>query len=359
MVVVTHFPSPYQVELFDEIERQQPGRLEVMYLHRQSALRRWSQSSMHHRSRFLDLRWENLPEASEICAKAGVVIFNFYDDPRAVWLLKQRAQTHKPWCFWGERPGYINLRLGRLRRLWMLGALHRCRAPIWGIGRMAVNGYREEFGAHRPYVNLPYFSNLDRFREIGRQRMDAGAQGKERVILYSGALIHRKGVDMLARSFNRVAAEVPQGRLLVMGAGKWESAMRRKLTGCQDRVEFVGFRDWDSLPQVYARADVLCVPSRHDGWGLVVPEGLAAALPVISTTTTGAAMEFVETGVNGWLLSPGDEAGLHLAMREALTLPAGQLAAMSSAAMASVQNHRLAMGAARFLAAAEEAVVDW
>jgi len=359
MVVVTHFPSPYQVELFDEIERQQPGRLEVMYLHRQSALRQWTQGALQHRSCFLDLKWGNLRAASEVCANAGVVIFNFYDDPRAVWLLKQRAETRKPWCFWGERPGYINLRLGRLRRLWMLAALHRCRAPIWGIGRMAVNGYREEFGAHRSYINLPYFSNLDRFRDIGQRRMEAHKQGKERVILYSGALIHRKGVDMVAQSFNRVAAEVPHGRLLVMGTGKWEGVMRRKLTGCEDRVEFTGFRDWTELPDVYARADVLCVPSRHDGWGLVVPEGLAAALPVISTTTTGAAIEFVETGANGWLLPPGDESALYHAMKDALTLPAEQLAAMSAAAMSSVQNHRLEIGAARFLAAAGEAVQDW
>ena len=42
-----------------------------------------------------------------------------------------------------------------------------------------------------------------------------------------------------------------------------------------DRVQFTGFRDWEDLPAEYGKADVLCVPSLHDGWGLVVPEGLA------------------------------------------------------------------------------------
>ncbi len=69
-----------------------------------------------------------------------------------------------------------------------------------------------------------------------------------------------------------------------------------------ERVEFAGFKDWNELPGEYASADVLCVPSRYDGWGLVVPEGLASGLPVIATDRMGAALEFVETGRNGWLI---------------------------------------------------------
>jgi glycosyltransferase involved in cell wall biosynthesis len=38
-----------------------------------------------------------------------------------------------------------------------------------------------------------------------------------------------------------------------------------------------------------------------------VPEGLAAGLPVIGTHQTGAAVEFIRPGRNGWLIPENDE----------------------------------------------------
>lgn len=359
IVVLTHFPSPYQVELFDEINRQAPGRIEVIYLHQKNAHRQWSPSDLRHSGRWMCEEGAGEASVEELCRQARLVVFNFYDDLRAVKLLKARAETGKAWCFWGERPGYLSPLLGRLRRLWTLAALHRSRAPVWGIGKMAVKAYREEYGAHRDYVNLPYFSNLERFAAAGSERGKRSEVTAERTILYSGSLIVRKGVDLVAEAFAKVARQVPEGRLLVMGAGKLERKMRRTLAGCQERVEFLGFHDWRSLPAIYGRADVLCVPSRHDGWGLVVPEGLAAGLPVISTTATGAAVEFIQNRANGWLIAPASPAALQQAIKEALTIPASSLAAMSAAARATVEAHQLEAGARRFLAAAEQAVLNW
>ena len=51
-----------------------------------------------------------------------------------------------------------------------------------------------------------------------------------------------------------------------------------------------------------AKVAVLCVPSRYDGWGLVVPEGLASGLPTIATGRTGAALDLITTGANGWVV---------------------------------------------------------
>ena len=117
------------------------------------------------------------------------------------------------------------------------------------------------------YLNLPYYSNLTRF-EASRPAFTNDPV----TFLYSGSLSHRKGVDLLARAFLRLAAAHPHVRLKLMGEGRMEPRLRRELASC-DRVEWVGFKDWDELPAVYASAQFLCVPSRHDGWGLVVPEG--------------------------------------------------------------------------------------
>lgn len=357
IVVITHFPSPYQIELFNEIERQAPGRLEVFYLHRKDQDRVWKDMPFGHQAKFLENDLGTLQMARQRCKIARFVVFNFYADSIVKSLLQDRVSSGLPWCFWGERPGFIHTLLGRLRRLWLLRALHRCRAAIWGIGSMAVEGYREEFGAHRQYVNLPYFSELERFHRSVRKY--EGRFKAERVILYSGSLITRKGVDLIAQAFARLAREGLPVRLKIMGKGNLEESLRRRLEECMDKVEFIGFCNWEALPAVYAEADILCVPSRYDGWGLVVPEGLAAGLPTISSTQTGAAVEFIETGSNGWLVPPGDENALYLTMRNAVTLEPDRLQAMSQAAVLSVRDHTLQAGASRFLNAVNESVEMW
>ena len=355
VVVVTDFTSPYQIELFNAVEELAPGKLDVIYLHQHSKGREWSLKNVEHRAVILDQSSDGMIKARALVDAAELVVFNFYDNRHAMELIRRRAALDKPWCFWGERPGYYHRQLGRLRRVWVLRPLHERRAAIWGIGRMAANAYREEFGAFRDYVNLPYFSDLERFQVIPPRV----ASRQEFTFLYSGALIRRKGVDLVARAFARLAAEHPQARLRVMGDGNLAAKMRREVRHCAARVEFTGFKDWSDLPDEYARANILCVPSRYDGWGLVVPEGLAAGLPVISTTQTGAAVEFLRNGENGWLVAANDEDAIYRAMLEAVSLEAPQLVAMSAAARATVAEHSLINGARRFIQAADNAASDW
>jgi glycosyltransferase involved in cell wall biosynthesis len=163
-------------------------------------------------------------------------------------------------------------------------------------------------------------------------------------------------VDLVARAFVRLAAEVPNVRLKIVGDGELRQNLMRTLRPVMARVEFAGFKDWDELPELYASADVLCVPSRYDGWGLVVPEGLAAGLPVIATDRMGAALEFIQTGVNGWLIPAGDETAILQAMREATLLTNAELAERSSCARETVREHTLQHGSARFMQFARETI---
>lgn len=354
-MVVTDYTSPYQIELFNAVEELAPGRLHVVYLHQHSKGREWSLRNVNHQAVMLEESADAMVQARALADSADLVVFNFYDNPQAMELIRRRAALDKAWCFWGERPGYYHRQLGRLRRIWMLRPLHERRAAIWGIGRMAANAYREEFGAFRDYVNLPYFSDLARFQVIPLRE----TRRQEFTFLYSGALIRRKGVDLVARAFARLAADHPHARLRVMGGGHLAGAMQRSMRQCAAQVEFTGFKDWCDLPDEYARADVLCVPSRYDGWGLVVPEGLAAGLPVISTNQTGAAVEFLRTGENGWLVAANDEDAIYGAMLEAVSMDATRLASMSAAARTTVAAHSLVNGARRFIRAAANAASDW
>ncbi len=343
--VLTDSPSPYQVELFNEIERQGNCELKVGYLRARDPLRHWKRSEIRHVSMDISI------EARKAAREADLVVFNYYQHPHATELIGERATRGGPWCFWGERPGFRQPAwAGRLLRKWKLSKLHDSSVPIWGIGKFAVDEYRREFGARRSYFNLPYFSDLKRF-EIAKPRDDA-----ERVFLFSGSLIRRKGVDLVASAFLKLAEEAPSVRLKIVGDGELRQSLEHTLRQVSERVEFAGFRDWDELPQLYSSADVLCVPSRYDGWGLVVPEGLAAGLPVIATDRMGAALEFIKTGVNGWLIPAGDEAAILRAMREAASLTNAEFADRSNCARETVTEHTLQHGSARFIQFARETI---
>jgi len=341
--VLTDCPSPYQVELFNEIEAQGECSLEVGYLRDRDPDRGWKAPEIRHAAIELNGARE-----------ADLVVFNYYRHANAERLIEERAKSGGPWCFWGERPGFRQPAwAGRLLRKWKLAKLHASAVPIWGIGRFAVDGYREEFGAERAYFNLPYFSNLERFGVAVRE------EKREQTFLFSGSLIERKGVDLVAAAFVRLAQEVSNVRLKIVGEGELRESLVRTLRTVSERVEFVGFRDWKELPAVYAAADVLCVPSRYDGWGLVVPEGLASGLPVIGTDRMGAALEFVESGRNGWLISAGDEEALLAAMRDAALMPADEIREMGCRARESVSAHTLRNGAMRFVDYGRQVVSQW
>jgi glycosyltransferase involved in cell wall biosynthesis len=348
IAVLTHFPSPYQVELFNEIERQRPGHLRAYYLFRKVATRSWAGVPIAHDHVYVDeTPIDALRDGIE---RAGFVVFNYYNDARAAHLIRVRDASGNPWSFWGERPGYRYPWLARVARLGRLAGLRSADHPIWGIGGWAVDAYRAEYGASRSYLNLPYYSNLTRF-----QATRPAFSTNPLTFLYSGSLSHRKGVDLLAPAFLRVAERHPTVRLKLMGDGPLAPRLRRELASC-DRVEWVGFKDWDDLPAVYASAQFLCVPSRHDGWGLVVPEGLATGLPTIATNRTGAAIDLIETRRNGWLIAADDEDSLYRAMAQAAALSETDWRAMSRHARASVAAHTLGDGAARFLAGVDAAV---
>jgi glycosyltransferase involved in cell wall biosynthesis len=120
-------------------------------------------------------------------------------------------------------------------------------------------------------------------------RLSATPNGGDRIafrFLYVGQLIPRKGVDLLLRAF----AKVVSAELFIIGNGPEEGRLREiaQKLGISQRVRWLGQMDAARVHTQIAGADVLVLPSRHDGWGAVVNEALMAGTPVICSTACGA-----------------------------------------------------------------------
>src|SRR5262245_19589030 len=128
--------------------------------------------------------------------------------------------------------------------------------------------------------------------------------------LFVGRFIERKGIDVLLTAFRRL----DRGELWLTGDGPLRSFVE-EAAKTDPRVRYLGYADETMLPDLYREADVLVVPSLFEPWGLVVHEGLAYGLPVITTDQVGAADHLIEPGVNGYIVAPGSSDALVAAMR--------------------------------------------
>jgi glycosyltransferase involved in cell wall biosynthesis len=355
VTVMTDIPSPYQVELFDAIESERPGALNVIYNRAGMGGRQWRVPNLRHRHVFPTA--DGPRKARDLVGASDFVVFGGYRGEFFARLIELRDRAGLPWAFWGERPGFRHPGLaGRLARALSQRRVRRRPIPIWGIGAWAVDGYRREIGGDaRLYVNVPYCSNLKPFFAIDRSgACDAGAVK----ILFSGEISQRKGVDLLAWAFRDLARRDLPARLTILGAGTLERQVRRVLAPVAERVAFLGFRQWSELPAIYAEHDILCAPSRYDGWGLIVAEGLAAEMPVIATSAMGAAHELVKTA-NGWKIHANDPDALRDALAQAVELPVARRRDMGAEGRRVARDVDCSVGARRFWDAVSRSLEAW
>jgi glycosyltransferase involved in cell wall biosynthesis len=165
------------------------------------------------------------------------------------------------------------------------------------------------------------------------------------VVVAVGRMVPQKGFDVLLRAHAQVVSDHPH-RLRLVGEGR-DAAQLEALAqelGVRDSVEFTGFLD-DPVPAM-ADADVFCLSSRHEGFGLVAFEAQTIGLPVIATDCASAIHDLLGGGAYGDLLPPDDVDALAAALRAYLSDPA-TLQAKAAAGQAQSERYSLALTAAR------------
>jgi len=304
-------PSPYQRDMFAALARRSDVDLRVYYMEAAAPDSPWPERALPDYSRILRGFWFSIGSAR--ChvnfplpnfRDRDVVVLNTMMSATAQWLMRFGLRR-KPWIFWGERlaerePGERDRLHDRLT-----APLHRA-AAIVGIGSLAECQYATRFPEPRIY-SIPYHCELAPFMDAPRPARNPG----EVVFFFCGQMIARKGVDHLLTAFAKVAERHPGVRLLLAGREAELPGLLAKVPeGVRGRIEYAGFQPPEELPRFFARADVFILPSRYDGWGVVVNQAIGAGLPVICSNAAGAGHDLVEPGVNGMRFPPEDVAAL-------------------------------------------------
>jgi len=131
--------------------------------------------------------------------------------------------------------------------------------------------------------------------------------GAENVqLIYVGALLKTKGVDVAVKAIEALAAKNVPVRMDIYGYGNPDDFVDQ-LSTC---VSYKGIIPFGKSQEVIAKYDALILPSRHDGWGVVVNEALLQGVPAIVSSDVGAKCLVEESGA-GAVFKSGDKNSLH------------------------------------------------
>jgi len=141
-------------------------------------------------------------------------------------------------------------------------------------------------------------------------------------ILFVGRLDRQKGVDVLYEALRRLG---DRAAAIVVGAPVVAEEAGASVVPSNARA--IGWTTRDQINDLYRSAQVLVVPSRWEGFGLVALEAMRCGCAVVASRVGGLS-EVVDNGVTGLLFEPGDAAGLAALLS---TTSASKLAALGAA----------------------------
>ena len=165
--------------------------------------------------------------------------------------------------------------------------------------------------------------------------------------LASARFIEKKNLPMLLRAYAeyRDAAGADAWKLVLLGDGPLKPDLCSLISdlSLHDSVLLPGFKQYDELPEFYARASAFVHASTTEQWGLVVNEACAAGLPVIVSNRCGCVPELVREGVNGFTFDPMNQDALAACLLEVASLPdeerQAELARLSTEVRAELRWH--------------------
>jgi glycosyltransferase involved in cell wall biosynthesis len=169
---------------------------------------------------------------------------------------------------------------------------------------------------------IPYGLDADAFAHSahpGGFRRSSGMQDTP-LVGFIGRLNRQKGVDILLRAFALVELRHPTARLVLAGDGPDRVRLARtaKSLGLR-RVDFLGWRN-DAV-DILADIDLLVMPSRWEGFGMVALEAMALSKPVVASRVS-ALPEIIVPGETGRLVEPDRPEELAEAVLSILSDPA-------------------------------------
>lgn len=128
---------------------------------------------------------------------------------------------------------------------------------------------------------------------------------EEKMIFAAGRLTKAKGFDYLLQSWELLEKDFPDWKLCIAGAGEEKAALlKSKRDKGLESVDFIG--SVSDIESYYERTAFFVLPSRNEGFGMVLIEAMAYGKPVVSFACKAGPRDIITDGEDGFLVSTGD-----------------------------------------------------
>ncbi|MFJ5958163.1 glycosyltransferase family 4 protein [Paenarthrobacter sp. NPDC092416] len=210
---------------------------------------------------------------------------------------------------WTQRPT-----IGIVQWLHAAEKARQYKVPLQWIERLGVRKHRRLIAVSAGIADRLEALNPGLHVDVIGNGVDPGAWTPEprlgQDVLFIGRLEYgHKGLDLLLEAWVQCCDRI-DGNLLIAGTGPDEARLRAAIhdAGLSNRVRLLGWLSGDKKFQALSHARLVVMPSRHETFGLVAIEALAAGTPVIAFNIP-CLREIIPDGA-GWLVDAFDVAAL-------------------------------------------------
>lgn len=313
-----NMPSFYQGDLYRELVASGRVNLQVFFARKISADRQqlgWQDSTEGFSHHFVTglgeaarLAWQNRRQTH--------IVNGLWAEPTFLVALLVLALCRSRYLIYSEAPDpryprpKIRYGLQRLVGRWLTGRA----AAVLPISHFATDFYGQ-LGATRFYP-FGYFR--------ARPELSPTEPASQTIeMLYIGQLIQRKGIDLLFAAMAQLVGRYPNLHLTLIGGGEQAQELPQWIDryGLTGRVQIVGPLPAGQIPARLQQASLFVLPSRWDGWGMVVNEALSVGVPVIVSNACGVA-DLIRNGLNGFVFESENGADLQRCLEQFLEQPA-------------------------------------
>lgn len=366
LTILTNILAPYRIPLFEEIKNR-VERLDVVVMASAESQRQWKISDytfMTHVLPGIHFRLPGYPFSVHVnygvrqllhkLAPEIIISGGFAPANIAGYLYARHAgKRHFPW---GELHDQDIAKSSSLKRF----IRHKLIAGSTGAIASSTRACKvfTHYGMAKDRVltsvmpiDVEGFSrNAQAFR--GSEEMRIMQQRYSSPLLLSiGRLTDSKGYWELFKIFEQLLERYPTAGLLIVGDGPQRPVYEHY---CQSKgwqnVNFQGFLDPAQLIKFMVVADLFVFHTLRDPFGAVVPEAMAAGVPVLSSIHAGATDDLIEEGVTGFRFDPRNYSDAVCRVSGILSLPAEGRRQLIVNAFQRVQRHTFAKEAAAIVA---------
>ena len=214
--------------------------------------------------------------------------------------------------------------VAKLKRIPIIATVHRAEvdrvgSPIFFVRKHALTRFNRivavsnhtkslaiNAGVEASKITVIYNSCDERFFFFGKDkdsvRRKHNFRTDDKIILFVGNLIKRKGVSFLLESLNLLRGTIPEFLAIIVGQGEELENLKSMVSryALNSHVKFYGRVSKTELSELCTAADVFVLPSTSEGHSVALLEAMASGLPIVASDIEGN-RESVQDGVNGLL----------------------------------------------------------